>query len=388
MPTGKHTLALNYNVHHIDPTLPLFHKNLLTAWLHHTNHHTRINPPVTLADILQEPLFRNPLIAVNDTPFYYRDWIKAGIVTIRDLCYSVIPGFMPVLAIHEILTQHEDDHTRQLHQTTRELTQLQQAIPNTWTTMIHKHTTLQRPTLQPIFVIPSPTLNTQPTPIENCKTRHFYHHFQRDQQTQLPALNHWQTLPNCPPFNHTFRKDTHPSLATNKQGDVNWKIVHRILPTALSLHRATVYHMPNCHRCHTIENLEHLFLQCPTSISLWTHIQPYIYKMTNNTLQLNDNIKLFGLTRTNNIIRDKDTLNLVNSTLTTARCAIHKSAVNYRTRQVNTSPQELFTASVKAHINFIYKCSKVQQNEKLFKDIWCIGSALASINDNKLVIHL
>ena len=110
--------------------------------------------------------------------------------------------------------------------------------------------------------------------------------------------------------------------------------------------------------------------------------------MTNNTLQLTDTIKLFGLTRSSNIIHDKDTLNLVNWTLTTARCVIHKSAVNYRTKQIITSPQELFAASVKAHIKFIYKCSKLQHNEEAFVTTWCRGSAIASLNNNKLVIQL
>ena len=73
--------------------------------------------------------------------------------------------------------------------------------------------------------------------------------------------------------------------------------------------------------------------------------------MTNNTLKLTDTIKLFGLTRTSNIIHDKDTLNLVNWTLTTARCAIHKSAVNYRTKQIITSPQELFAALLRHILN-------------------------------------
>ena len=157
-------------------------------------------------------------------------------------------------------------------------------------------------------MIPNLTPNTQSIPLENCKTKHFCYHLQHDQQTQPP---------NHPIFNHTFWKDTYPNLATNKQGDVNWKIVHRFLPTALSLYRATVYHTPNCHRCNTTENIEHIFLYCPTSLSLWTSVQTYINKMTNNTLQLTDTTKLFGLTRTSNIIHDKDTLNLLSTVFVT-----------------------------------------------------------------------
>ena len=110
--------------------------------------------------------------------------------------------------------------------------------------------------------------------------------------------------------------------------------------------------------------------------------------MTNNTLRLTDNHKLFGLPQNNNVIHDKDVINLINWTLTTARCAIHKSAVDYRTKRVKTSPKDLFAASVKAHITFLYKYSKLVHNADIFTSTWCLNSALASLHNKKLVFHL
>ena len=188
MATGKHTLALHFNTQHIDPSIPHFHKDLLTAWLQHTNHHKRTNMPTTLPDVLHEPLFRNPLITANNSFLYHRDWIKAGIITIRDLCYAVVPGFLRALAIHEILTHQDDNPTRKLQHTIHELTEIQQALPTFWTRLICTHTTLQRPTLQPVYAIPSLTPNTPDTPLDHCKTKHFYHHLQQNKPTLLPAL--------------------------------------------------------------------------------------------------------------------------------------------------------------------------------------------------------
>ena len=235
MATGKHTLALEFNVQHIDPSILHFHKDLLTAWLHHTKYHTRTNPPPTLADILQEPLFKNPLIMVNDNTLYFREWIKAELL-IQDICYSVIPGFLPDLAIHEILTQHNENTTRSLQQTKHELHELQRALPNYWTRLIRTHITTRQLSLHPLFAIPNPQPNAESIPLENCRPRHFYQHLLRNKETPIPSLHRWQQLTNPPDFNHTFWKNTHPTLNTNKQGDVNWKIAHRILPTALSLY--------------------------------------------------------------------------------------------------------------------------------------------------------
>ena len=180
MTTGKHTLALHFTTQHIDPSIPQFHRHLLTAWLQHTNYHKRINTPITLPDILFEPVFCNPLITTNNSFFYHRDWIKAGIITVRDLCYAVVPGFLPGLVIHEILTHQDNNPTRKLQHTIHKLTDIQQALPTFWTKLICTHTTLQRPTLQPVFAIPTLTPNNSDTPLGNCKTKHFYRHLQQN----------------------------------------------------------------------------------------------------------------------------------------------------------------------------------------------------------------
>ena len=95
----------------------------------------------TLPDVLREPLFRNLLITVNNNLLYHRDWIKAGLVTVRDLCYAVVPGFLPAIAIHEILTQQDGNPTRTLQHTIHQLTEIQQAIPPYWTRLICTHAT-------------------------------------------------------------------------------------------------------------------------------------------------------------------------------------------------------------------------------------------------------
>ena len=385
MPTGKHTLALAYTAQHIDRHIPLFHKDLLTSRLHHTKNHIRTHPPITFPDIMQEPLFLNPFITTNSATLYYLDWIKAGTITIQDLCYAVIPGFMPPLAIHELLTQTDENSTRTLQHTTQELNRIEQAIPAQWIRLICQPSAPQVPTLQPIFAIPPTVPNEQPRPLDNYQTKHFYQHTLQRHHTPLPALDHWQqTFFPSLTFNTTFWKTRYPKLTTNKQGDVNWKIAHRILPTALSLYRSTVYHTPNCHHCQVTENIEHIFLHCRSTQTLWTNVQQYINKMTHNTLRLTEELKLFGLPQNNTTVHDPDTQRLLNWTLTTARCAIHKSAVDYRTKQITSLPENLFSASVKTHLQSLHKYYKMQNKEADFASTWCIGSALATVRDTKI----
>ena len=125
MPLGKYTLAVNYTLHHIDRHIPPFHRDLLTAWHTHADYHQRFYPPITLPDILKEPLFHNPLISVNNAPLLNSDWIKAGVLSIEDIFYSVLPGFLPPLAVHKLHTQNDENTKRTLQRTTHELTQIQ-----------------------------------------------------------------------------------------------------------------------------------------------------------------------------------------------------------------------------------------------------------------------
>ena len=41
---------------------------------------------------------------MHSMPNPYPEWARAGIIQIKELCYIAIPGFLPPLAIHELLT--------------------------------------------------------------------------------------------------------------------------------------------------------------------------------------------------------------------------------------------------------------------------------------------
>ena len=71
MNLGKMTLALDFSQRHINRTIPAFHKELLNAWSKHKEHRIRMQTPKSTVDILQEPLFLNELIAVQNKPLLY-----------------------------------------------------------------------------------------------------------------------------------------------------------------------------------------------------------------------------------------------------------------------------------------------------------------------------
>ena len=222
------------------------------------------------------------------------------------------------------------------------------------------------PILQSCFGV-NASYGETPIDISSCKTRHFYRHLLQADKPVIPAVVHWkQTLQPEPRFNTKQWKTLYPPLINNKHGDVNWKIAHRVLPTALSLNRIGVFPTPNCHRCGATDNLEHAMLECPTVDNLWSQIQAYVDKITDQRLTLNTQVKLFGKVKTKDDPLGPRSIDLVNWTLTLARWAIYKSAVNYRLQKdLPFSPEAFFKALVGSHI-FNTSCTSQNTRSTIF----------------------
>ena len=114
-------------------------------------------------------------------------------------------------------------------------------------------------------------------------------------------------------------------LFTNKLGDLNWKIVHRVLHTALSLDRMGVFDVPICHKCG-----ENLLVHGITLDIFWSQVQIYVDKITSSScLTITNYIKLLGWIPGEKEQVPKRIINLVNWTLTFARYAIYSSAADF-----------------------------------------------------------
>ena len=384
MRLGKLVLALDYSPQRIDRDIPTFHKELLIAWHKHKQHRTRTHIPETLVDILNEPLFLNELITVHDKPLFYADWVAAGISRVKDICYEAVPGYLPTRAIHEILTGDNDTHT--LSRTVRELNEIHSAIPQKWAQIICTDQSREPSTLQPCFDINNPNPGQPPRSILQCKTRNFYAQLHQTQKPVVPAIDYWkQTLQPEPAFNAKQWRTLYSPLITNKQGDVNWKIAHRVLPTALSLNRMGVYDTADCYRCGATDTVEHSIIECPTIDNFWNHVQTFVDKISNNNLPLTTGLKLLGKIPRADDPFGKRNADLINWTLTIARYAIHKSAVYHRVHNTTLPPEAIFAAVIKSHLRFQFKLYVSKHSQFYFPYDWCIGEAFAKVENNSLV---
>ena len=180
---------------------------------------------------------------------------------------------------------------RTFEKTSREFDKILSAIPQQWTDQIHFELERPLPTLQPCFAIRTAGPSQTPTDILSCKTRHFYGR----KKPVIPAVDRWKaSLQPEPTFSSSQWKTLYSPLVSNKQGDTNWKIAHRVLPTALSLSRMGILSTPNCHRCGAIDNIEHAMLECRAVHGFWEYVGQFIRKISEKKLVLSPALKMLG----------------------------------------------------------------------------------------------
>ena len=323
----------------------------------------------------------------------YKDWVNAGITKIRDICYEAIPGFLRLNAVHEILQEQEENENRTKQQTKQEFDTIKGAIPPDWKHELEKnkdHTErLALQTTQPRFEANTLQANQTTKDITELKTSHFYRQLMHDKNTTIPALEYWRTnLQPSPTIDSNHWKTTYFKIITNKQGDVNRKISLRIRPTARSLHRMRVYPTDQCHLCNEQETIEHILIHCTNADSLWPYVAQFANTISNGRLQLTNTTKILGPTLHDLNSLTEDEQLLIHWLLTVTRCALHKSAVDYRVRGETVSPRTLFTATVKSHITHEYKLALQRNSLDKFIAQWCIRESLAKIVNNALSINI
>ena len=294
---------------------------MLSAWQKFGPCRFRTQTPTTVTVILNEPLFLNKQITINDEPLLYRNWISAGLTKTSDVCYEVILSFLSVRAIHEILSGQDDSCT--IATVTREFNDVLSAMAKQWIHQICSEQTRPAASNQPYFAIWTSVLGKTSDDIQSCKTRHFYNLLHELWKPSVPAIDRWKCLLQpAPIFNAKQWRILYSPLINDKQGDINWKIAHRVLLTSLSLNRIEILDSASCHRCGAIGNIEHALLECAPIRTFWTHVDHLIGKISGNKVSLTPGIKMLGPVQGNDL--SKRTLDLLNWVQTIVRYSIHQ----------------------------------------------------------------
>ncbi|CAG2244219.1 unnamed protein product [Mytilus edulis] len=88
-------------------------------------------------NVYDQPLFCNPNVLFDGKTVIWYDFINAGIVQVKDICYEVIEGFLPEMAIVEMI-QNVTNHC-DINSIVKRYNTLKVVLPKEWTEIIHKN---------------------------------------------------------------------------------------------------------------------------------------------------------------------------------------------------------------------------------------------------------
>ncbi|CAC5415419.1 unnamed protein product [Mytilus coruscus] len=134
------------NIKEDSKLLPKSYIEMIDAW-----QYDKSFVDVDMMDILQQPLFLNPEIKVQDKISLWQYFIVAGISQIKDLCFEVIPGFLSLNAVKEMFSNmYNDVDVKQLQCKYKELIE---CIPEVWKKCINHGVFYASRDRSPYFIV-------------------------------------------------------------------------------------------------------------------------------------------------------------------------------------------------------------------------------------------
>lgn len=358
--------------------LPTFYRELFQSWSHLFSS-TRAQPN-SYDEVINEPIFDNPFItSVDGRPLPVKNlFTSSGIVKIRDLLYEVIPGFLPVDAIDDMVSLAHP-YTPTTNTVEKLYHSILNSIPQDWFDNLQsKYKDYNEVDKNPSLFIVNDL--DQRVPFHSLNVKIITTIARNLRKTVPTGVQYWLShLPNVDfslvwPLIYTNFKD-------NYLGDLDYLISHNAVFTNHRLYKAGKIVSPKCDFCTFFpEDVYHLFVCCQTIQSLWQFVFEIIYSTCNvNKFTTRDSIlmMLFGYS----VKDDRYEYTLINILLSLSRYTIHSRRLAYKhcTRQIDLV--SYFKYKLKQKINFEYKRCKATDDAALFGSIFAQNNVLVTMDD-------
>lgn len=114
--------------------IPYFYKEVLLAWSDFLRFVSFVLE--NRGQMLEHPLFLNPLLTVEGEAVYDKCFLDAGIVKIKDVMYEVREGFLPLQAVVDMVQEADEDVSVVTIQ--KVFAKIKSAVPPSWVSVIDK----------------------------------------------------------------------------------------------------------------------------------------------------------------------------------------------------------------------------------------------------------
>ena len=227
----------------------------------------------SIENIYDQPLFYNPEILHCGKIIIWHDFIKAGIVQLKDICYEVKTGFLPNKAIVEMICNIDSDCDS--NDIGKRIDVLKSAIPEDWTKTIQTeiHNRKNNRTVDINVNRDSKILD-----FKLCTTKQLYV-MVVEKLYELPiCYEKWKEIFDIEET-ELYRIWTIVNFhwKPSKMIEVDFKIAHHSIFTNTKLMKMKLIDYEECEICENeIESITHLFISCEQLVEFHQHIQEKI----------------------------------------------------------------------------------------------------------------
>ena len=273
--------------------LPKFYQNIIKDWASIKT--LNIN---SKAGILNQVIWYNNKITIENKPFLWLDWYKKGIFKIKHLINSKGGFLMPdELRIKNGISCNFLQNL-----------QIRQSIPLDWRQKIISAEQLNTKELnEGLCLDPKNKL----TDLNKLTSKQVYWHLISLQKCKLPSsISKWHETfqvpvdPNINPqmweiiFTLPFKSCDETYLQS-----FQYKIIHRIIPCNYWLHVLKVKENPECERCKVNDTIPHYFIHCSMLNNFWTFLSNWWLRTFKAIIPNEDSFIIFGIeTDTHSVI--------------------------------------------------------------------------------------
>ena len=296
--------------------LPPFYVEMLSAW---SLFQKCVNVNVINdQQILYQPVFCNPRFCSLGLSHTVNMFLAAELFCLKDFLYIVIPGFLPVKAIREmVLSKYPETPVKEID---RVYQLVVSSIPIHWLEKLSCSVLPDENNCELSFIVADKEVC-----LCDLTTRSLYG-ILRERLIKKPAGSvFWQNVLNLDInvfWSHLFIPGKCPESI-----QLDWKILHNCIFTGEKLFRCGIRDTDACVKCNTmVENVLHLFVFCPTNAEflkyIWELLEvmfQYVSPAVLNDLNFNHLI-LFGLPYRSRRIN----CNFVNIICSLARLTMYK----------------------------------------------------------------
>ena len=254
----------------LNKSLPKFYKDVIAYWQELVQ-----NVPKTKNDVINQIIWNNQFIKINNVSVFYKNWYQNGVRYISCLLNDQKSGF---------LNMRSFQRKYQLKCNFLQYYGLLSAIPRTWKELLKSQ---------------NEEVSSSPPPIEKLTCKIIYNLL--IQHKNLPPPTAEKRLLMCG-FDPAQRRKVYslPFSVTKetKLSVFQFKIIHNILSTNSLLYKMKIVDSPDCPFCPDIkQTASHLFVHCPRAVSFWNDfIKSYSQQCKkHNATTLSENQILYGV---------------------------------------------------------------------------------------------